>query len=372
MRVAFVNSMRSMGGGERWLMETAGGLRERGHRVAIAARAGSALADRAGCAGHVVLTLPMRGDLDIESILRLARWLRRLDTEVVSVNIERAVRIGCAAARLAGVRAVVERRGLDFRVRPTALNRFVYARCLSRVIANCGVIRDGLVSSGLVSPERVLVVQNGIDPSRVPPGGGTEFRREFGIGEGAPLVAVVGRLVPDKGHRDAIDAFSTAAKELPGARLLIAGSGKLRAELEAYAASSAAAGSVIFAGERSDVPALLDAADTLLVTSYREGAPHVVLEAMVAGTPVVATAVAGIPEMIEDGESGLLVPPGAPELAAAALLKLLGDGELSARLGAEGARRVRDRFSLDRMVTEVERCFELAAASARGEEVSRR
>ena len=368
MRVAFVNSMRSMGGGERWLLETAGGLRDRGHDVAVAARAESVLAGRAADAGHRLLRIPMRGDLDVGSILSLARWLKRVRADVVSVNIERAVRIGCAAARLAGAPAIVERRGLDFRVRPTALNRFVYGKCLSRVIANCGAIRDGLVAAELVPAERVTVIPNGIDPARVPKGGGALVRKEFGIGPAAPLVAIVGRLVPDKGHRDAIEAFAVALRELPEAKLLIVGSGKLRSELEKAAASSAPGGSIVFAGERSDVPAVLDAADALLVASHREGAPHVVLEAMVAGAPIVATSVAGIPEMIEDGRSGLLVAAGAPRQAAAALVRVLVDGELSRRLALEAGRRVRERFSLAGMITAVERCFEdeILAAAGRG------
>lgn len=366
MRVVFVNSMRSMGGGERWLLEAAEGLRDRGHEVAVAARTGSVLAERSAGGGHRLLRIPMRGDLDAGSIFRLARWLRQLRADVVSVNIERAVRIGCAAARLAGSPAIVERRGLNFRVRPTALNRHIYGTCLSRVIANCSAIRDDLVSSGLVSAERVTVIPNGIDPARVPTGGGGAVRHELGVDAGAPLVAVVGRLVPDKGHRDAIEAFALALRRQPAARLLIAGSGKLRAELEEVARSLTPPGSVVFAGERSDVPAVLDAADALLVSSHREGSPHVVLEAMVAGTPVVATAIAGIPEMIEDGRSGFLVTAGFPDEAAAALSRLLEDGELSRRLAAEAGRRVRERFSLAAMIASVERCFEGEILTATG------
>ena len=363
MRIAFVNSMRSMGGGERWLLETADGLRERGHRIAVAAREGSALGEAAARSGHELLTLPMRGDLDVQSVAGLTRWLKRLRVELLSVNIERAVRLGCAAGRLAGIRAVVERRGLDFRVRPTALNRYVYRRCLSRVIANCSSIRDGLVATGLVPPERITVIPNGIDPARVPAGGGEHVRDELGIPRDAPLVVVIGRLVPDKGHRDALRAFSAVLAEAPDARLLIVGSGKLRDQIEAEA-SSVAPGRVLITGERGDVPAVLDAADALLVASHREGAPHVVLEAMAARVPVVATAVAGVPEMIEHERSGLLVPAGASAEAASAVLKVLGNRDLAAGLAAEAARRVRERFSLTAMLDAVEACFEGEVASA--------
>jgi glycosyltransferase involved in cell wall biosynthesis len=146
------------------------------------------------------------------------------------------------------------------------------------------------------------------------------------------------------------------------------GGGKLRGDLELAAAETAPAGSVQFLGERDDVAAILDAADVLLVTSLREGMPHVVLEAMLAGTPVVATSVAGIPEMIEDGRHGLLVPSGEPEAASRAAARILSDPALAGRLAEESERRVRQQFSLSTMLERVERCFEreLSLARSRG------
>lgn len=357
MRVLFVNSMRSLGGGEQWLLEAAAGLAGRGHDVSVAARPGSVLAARAREDDHRVLELPLRGDLDVESIVRLSRWIRKNETEVLSVNVQRAVRIGCAAALISGRPAVVERRGLSFPVRPTVLNRAVYRRCVSHVIANCRSIRDGLVGAGVIDPSRVSVIVNGIDPARVARGGGDAVRREFGIPAGAPLVAVIGRLVVDKGHRVALSAFQNVLSTLPSARLLIVGAGKLDAELRAEAARSFDGGAVVFAGRREDIPAVLDAADVLLVTSDREGMPHVVLEAMVAGTPVVATRVAGVPEMIEDGKHGLLVSIGSGDAAADAVVRVLSDSELGSRLAGAAAVRVNAEFTLEEMLDRVERLF---------------
>lgn len=364
MRVAFVNSMRSMGGGETWLLEAARGLRARGHEPAVVVRSGAELGVAASKEGHEVVEMPMKSDFDPASVLRLSAWLRKFRPDVVSVNIQRAVRIGCAAAKLAGVRGIVERRGLNFDVRSTSVNRWVYGRCLSLVIANCAAIRDDLLRSGLIGPDRVAVVPNGIDAARVPAGGGEGVRLEFGIAADAPVVAVVGRLVPDKGHRDAIDTFSRVASALPEARLIVVGDGKLRGELEDVASRVAPEGSVVFVGFREDVPAVLDAADVLLVSSYREGSPHVVLEAMAAGTPVVATAVAGIPEMLEDGRSGVLVPVGATTDAAAAVVGLLGDRARADAMAESALERVRGRFSLSAMVDEIERHFENVADQA--------
>jgi glycosyltransferase involved in cell wall biosynthesis len=180
-------------------------------------------------------------------------------------------------------------------------------------------------------------------------------------------VAVIGRLVRDKGHEHALRAFATIVRDEPRARLVIAGAGKLEGELSALAEAVAPEGSVIFAGHRDDVAALLKASDLLLVSSLREGMPHVILEAMAAGTPVVATSVAGIPEMLEDGKHGILVPPGSEERLARAALTLLSDRSTAARLAAEARVRVESEFSIPIMLDRVEECFAHEIALGRRE-----
>jgi len=357
LKIVFVNSMRTLGGGERWLLEAAEGLKLRGHETAVAARKGSVLGSRAAQDGHRALELPMRGDLDVDSILRLARWFRTLESELVCVSVQRAVRIGAAAARLAGTAAVVERRGLILPLPGSLVNRLVYGRGVTAVIANCAAIRDDVVASGLVDASRVRVIVNGIDPARVPAGGGAAVRDELGIPADVPVVAVLGRLVRDKAHDDALRAFAALHARQPAARLLIAGGGKLEQEIRELAAELVPGGAVVFAGHRDDVPAILDAADVVLVTSHREGMPHVVLEAMAAGKAIVATRVAGIPEMLEHGRDGLLVAPGAIAAAAGAVLSVLGDRDLAERLGAGARRRIPDEFSITAMIDRVEQCF---------------
>jgi glycosyltransferase involved in cell wall biosynthesis len=346
-----------MGGGERWVLEVAGALAARGHHVGVAARTSGALAAAAASAGHAVLELPMRGDADLFSVARLAAWLRAERAELVSVNVQRAVRIGCAAAAAAGIGAVVERRGLTLPVRNTYLNRTVYGRCLTHVVANCRAIAYELLGTGVVPPERLSVIHNGIDPDRVPRGGGERVRAEFALPPHAPLVAIIGRLVSDKGHRVAFDAFGELVSAVPDARMLVVGAGELESELRASAREAAPDGTIVFTGHRDDVPAVLDAAQAVLVTSTREGMPHVVLEAMAAAVPIVATRVAGIPEMIEDGRQGILIPAGSAESARAALERVLTDRSLAESLSAEAALRVRSDFSLDVMVDHFESLF---------------
>jgi glycosyltransferase involved in cell wall biosynthesis len=307
----------------------------------------------------------MRGDVDPGSIAGLTRWARAFRPDVLSVNIERAVRLGCAAARLAGVRGVVERRGLLLPIEPSVFDRIVYGRCVTHVVGNCEAIRESVVAAGLVPRERTSVIPNGIDPARVPAGGGAAVRAEFGIAPDAPVVAIVGRLAPDKRHGDAIAAFAEIAAARPRARLVVVGAGRLLGDLRDLAARLAPPESVVFAGERDDVAAILDAAQVLAVTSVREGMPHTILEAMVAGVPIAATAVAGIPEMIRDGREGLLVPPGAPAEMARAVGRLLDDRTLASRLAAAASERVRAEFGLRAMIDRIEECFAGARAGGR-------
>jgi glycosyltransferase involved in cell wall biosynthesis len=366
MRIAFVNSMRQLGGGERWLLEVAAGLSGRGHDAAVVARSGSALASASREAGYPVLELPMTGDADVVSIVRLSVWMARFAPDLVSVNVQRAVRVGGAAARLARIGPVVERRGLNFPPRRSVRNRFVYGRWVTHVIANCRALADEMADTGVVERSRITIIPNGIDPGRVPRGGGEAVRAEFGIAPGAPLIAMVARLVGDKRHVDAFEAMSRVLVELPEARMLVVGDGELRGELEAEAARLTPERTVVFAGRREDVPAILDAADVLAVASIREGMPHSILEAMAAGTPVVATSVAGIPEMIEDGRHGLLVPARAPSELAGAILRALSDPDLASRLAAEARQRVAGEFSLTTMIDRVEECFAAEIDAAGG------
>ncbi len=362
MRVLFINSMRAFGGGEQWLLEVADGLVARGHEASIAARRGSALSTLGRKHGHPVFEFPMRGDADLESIVGITTLMKRGGFDVVSVNVQRAVRLGAVAAYFAGIRAVVERRGLLFRLKNTGRNRFIYKRLVSRVVVNCEAIKDDLASSGVVAGRQMIVIPNGIDPSRIMSAGDGKLRSELGIGEGTRVVVIIGRLVPDKGHGVALDAFSRILAGSPDCCLLVVGAGGLRDELERRARPLGTA--VHFLGHRDDISAILDAADVTMVTSFREGMPHVILESMVAGTPVVATRTAGIPELIEDELSGLLVQMHDPHGTAQAVLRILNDSGLAQRLAANAGRRVRSEFSLDLMIDRVEACFGEEASAA--------
>ena len=173
----------------------------------------------------------------------------------------------------------------------------------------------------------------------------------------APLLLTIGRLDPQKGHLDLLAALRHVAAALPSVRLIIAGapqqaSADYEQALRTAAAAPELAGRIHWAGHRDDVPALLAACDIVVQPSHWEGFGLVLVEAMAAHRPVVATAVSAIPEVVHDGETGLLVPPHDPPALARALLRLCDDPARRARLGAAGAARVQAHFTATRMVRE--------------------
>jgi glycosyltransferase involved in cell wall biosynthesis len=193
--------------------------------------------------------------------------------------------------------------------------------------------------------------------------------REYDIPADAPIVGVVARLEPEKGHPTLLEAWPAVRTAVPDARLLIVGEGSQRELLEVQAASlgllDGAAPAVVFTGRRDDVPAVTAALDVAVLPSYREAQGLSILEAMALSRPVVASAVGGIPEMIDDGRTGLLVPPKDAAALAGALTRLLRDPVEAERLGRAGHDLVHERFCVEQMVRAVETIYDDAVADER-------
>jgi glycosyltransferase involved in cell wall biosynthesis len=185
---------------------------------------------------------------------------------------------------------------------------------------------------------------------------------EFGLPRGTPLVGVVSRLTRMKGLEQLLEAAAMLKTRHPGVRYLIVGETAPHDtayldELKRLAAALRISDRVIFTGIRRDVPAVLASVEVSVMPSLNEALSNVVLESMAAGAPTVATRVGGTPEAMEDGQSGLLVPPGDAAALASAITTLLDDRRLAISIGAEARRQVRERFSVERMIGETERLY---------------
>jgi glycosyltransferase involved in cell wall biosynthesis len=193
---------------------------------------------------------------------------------------------------------------------------------------------------------------------------------EYGMEAGSQIVGVVARLEPEKGHPTLIEAWPKVLRAVPDSYLLIVGEGSRRDALEAQARELRVAHRVVFTGRRDDVPAVTAALDVAVLPSYREAQGLTILEAMALSRPVVASNVGGIPEMIEDGRTGLLVPPHDSDALAAAIVRLLTDHPLADTLGRAGHDLVHDRFCIELMVSATQSVYDEGARVVRPSELA--
>ncbi len=292
-------------------------------------------------------------------IARLARWFRAQRADLVHLHGQFAGGWGRAAARLARVPCLLytphatEIRSR--RLRPFyALSERSLARFCDAIIYVSEANRDAAMAQGWARPGQAVVIPNGVDVTGLRHAAGRVGSPRLGLGlmPETPLVLQVGRLHPQKGPDILLAAARRIISRKPGVVFLLAGDGPQRAALERAIAGWGLGQSIRILGWRTDVPALMAASDVVVLASRWEGLPYALLEAMALARPCVATAVGGCPEAIEAGESGLLVPPEDPSALAEAILTLLSDKERARALGQAAARRIEERFSVHRSVTE--------------------
>lgn len=239
-----------------------------------------------------------------------------------------------------------------------AVDRFV-GRFVDYYIAVSHANARYLVESKRLPKKKVVVIHNGCDLRRFNSGrqSGEAVRKDLGLSESDPMMVLVGRLEPQKGHRVLLDAFVKVHSEFPRARLVCVGEGSLREELEERTAGLGLAEAVRFVGFQSNVPAWLAAADLMVLPSFFEGLPIVAIESLAAGRPVVATAVDGTPEVVVNGKTGFTVPPGDAPALGAALLCLIRDADLRQTMGREGRRWVAEHFTQELQIRRTQELY---------------
>lgn len=344
-------------GNERQVLRVAVGLRERGHDIVASCRSGGPVEAAFRAAGIATTGVRPGGDADLYHALRFAAWLRGERPDAALLTSWNRAFVAAWAARVARVPRIVLRLGAVQEIRPFRgfLERLAMERWYHAVIANSDAVRDQVVRAAPgIRPERVHLVRNGVT---VPVAQPAPLRAELGLPEGAPVAVAVGTWEPRKGFADLLAA---APRMSAGLHLALVGGGDPArgAALRSTAAGLGVAGRVHFLGHRHDVPALLAAADLVVLPSRSEGLSVAMLEAMAAGRPIVATDIGGVRDALgaRDGRAaaGWIVPPRDPEALAAAVSTVLGavrgGSPEVARATAEARWRMHERFSEERML----------------------
>lgn len=383
MKIVHVITTLGVGGAEKHLLWLTTGQVAAGHTVQVVFLKGDGeLAGDFRDAGVDVAFVDFdkaRFGTLRRAVRDLAALLRAEAPDIVHTHLLKADALGALAARRAGIRALVASKHNDERAllrKPVGWVHGWLSRRVARTIALSDHVARFVAEHGRVDPARIRRIYYGVDATRLQPSRDrARVRQDLGLSEDTQVLVCVGRLAPQKDHptllaaldrlvsgRDRASSGSSgsSAPSAPVQLLIVGGDpfGDGLARVEARVRDLGVGGSVRLLGIRDDVPDLLGAADLFVLPSLWEGLGLVFLEAMAVGLPVVATTVSAVPEVVSDGETGWLVPPGDPAALADALAEALADADERRRRGEAGRRRLLERFALPRMMAEVRSVYD--------------
>jgi glycosyltransferase involved in cell wall biosynthesis len=348
-----IDTARTWRGGQNQVLLTVNGLRSIGQRAALVAHPDGELRRRAA-EGLELVPMAPRTEVDLTAAWRFSRVIKRLAPDVVHAHDPHGVAMASLALSLGassshnGAPALVASRRVDFHLKGNSFSRWKY-RQVDCFIAASEAIRQMLIADG-VPAERTVTVHEGIDVEHVIAAPPVNVHEAFWLPHHAPVVGNIAALVPHKGQRYLVEAAHLVVQEISDARFVILGEGELREHLEKQVHEHHLEKHVLLPGFRTDVLGCLKGFDLFVMSSVTEGLGTSLLDAMACARPIVATRTGGIPEIVEDGVNGLLVPPRDAASLAAAIVRALNDERLRQRLGEAGLARVRERFTVERMV----------------------
>lgn len=354
------------GGGEVWMLRTLQALQQRGHQIWLCCRPGAEVGTRAAEIGIPVKSLSFRGDFDPVTIFHLAWWMKREQIDVVLTNMDKELRLGGIAAKIAGVPAIIPRRGIDYPLKNRWRYRLAYNFLATRIVANSFATKRALLHNApWLDPNRIEVIYNGIDMKPFLSSSHDHqvdrprhLRREWRVPNDAPLLGFVGQLDERKGIGVLLSAFYYIHRQMPEVRLVLVGRGPLQEMIESEVHSNGWDEAVILPGFIDDIPSVMQAIDILLLPSFWEGFGIVLIEAMAAGKPAISADCSSMPEIVDNGRTGYLVPPGDSEALASRTIELLQNTTLRKQFGRAARQRVVDLFTMERMIAQLENLFE--------------
>lgn len=349
--ILYVDTEGFWRGGQEQLFTLMNGLKGRGHDICLAAPTGAPLSERAREIGIRTFEFSQQSELSLAAVLKLHKILKARRFDVIHFNTPRAIMAGGLLARFMGVPVRVSARRVNFPLR-SRLSKYKYNWCQDGIVTVSDTIRETLLAGGVAS-SMVTVIYEGVDVGWIdeqPPPAES-------LGDGNLVVGTVAHFSHEKGHETLLHAIASLAAKFENVTYLLVGDGELRPQLHNLAEQLGVEGRVYFTGFRSDCEGLMKRFDVFCLPSRSEGLSSAILTAMANSLPVVATSVGGIPELVIDGETGLLVEPDNPAQLADALARLLASRELRILLGSRGRHRVESYFTLSQKLDRTEELY---------------
>jgi L-malate glycosyltransferase len=366
-----IDTARTWRGGQNQVLLTVIGLREIGYRATLVAHPDGELRARAA-EGLDLIPIAPRTEVDLSAAWRLSRVVKRLKPDVVHAHDPHAVAMASLALSFGAsspAPALVASRRVDFHLKSNSFSRWKH-RQVDCFIAASEAIRRMLVGDG-VPADRTVTVHEGIDVDHVLAAPAVNVHEAFWLPHGAPVVGNVAALVPHKGHRHLIEAAHLVVREVPDARFIILGEGELREQLERQVREYQLEKHVLLPGFRTDVLGCLKGFDLFVMSSVTEGLGTSLLDAMACSKAIVATQAGGMPEVVDEGRTGFLVAPRDHHAMAQAIIRLLIEEPLRRQMGEAGFARVRERFTVERMVVETAAVYERVAGTPHAADTAR-
>jgi len=365
MKILYVVTAAEFGGAPLHVLQLMEYMVKQGHEVGLVAASEPRLMEGAKTLGVKIFSnphfvRPIRPWEDLQALWPVLRAIRRFNPDIVHAHSTKAGYVARFACMLLRKSVIFTAHGWAFtegrnmwKRRLLALAEQLAAKVTAKIICVSKHDRDLALRWKVARPDQLIVIHNGIDPQPFLKADGASLRQEQGL-EKATVLTFVGRLAPQKDPLTLLEVV----KKLPEAVLLLVGDGELRPLVERSIRKLGLVDKARLLGQRSDVPRILAASNIFVLSSRWEGLPYTIIEAMMAGLPVVATEVGGVPELVEDGVTGFLVPPRDPEALAEALQKLIADPELRRRMGQAGHEKALKEFTLARMLRETEKVYQ--------------
>ena len=371
--ILFVIVNLTFGGGERVFSQVIRGLNKEKFDVFVACQPGGIFEEKLREVGIKIEPLDMTSRYNLGTISQLKKIIETKNIQIVHSQDGRADFFARIAGKIANVPVIISSvamlvEGYDVNIFRKVLYILMdrwSERCVDKFIVLSEVLRHTLIERHGIEPEKIVKIYNGIEIDEYKPNNergirieDSGLRKEFGFRNDVPVIGTIGRLVWQKGFEYLIKAIPKIVKDLPEAKFLIVGEGPLREKLEELGKRLKVKDNIIFTGFRSDIKEILASIDVLVMPSLLEGLPMVLLEGMAMAKPIVATNIDGISEVLENGKTGLLVPPKDTDTLAEAIIEILNNKTKASHLGQNARKIVEEKFSVEKMVEQIEWVYE--------------